>query len=64
MMTLAFGEGVKNETRRKEELLDVGTVDNDSDGKVCPAIRYLEEVVQTAGQLGWYYDDYLIGVSV
>ena len=62
LLTLEFGEGVENESRRKEELLDVGTVDNDSDGKVCPAIRYLEEVVQTAGQMGWYYEDYLIGV--
>jgi len=41
--------GVRIETRRREEPPVVGTVDNAGNGKVCPAIRYLEEVLQTAG---------------
>ena len=46
---LPVGEGARYETRRRKEPPVVGTVDNAGNGKVCPAIRYLEEVLQTAG---------------
>ena len=49
LAALPFGEGVRNEPRRIEEPPVLGTVDNAGNGKVCPAIRYLEEVIQAAG---------------
>ena len=50
LTALPFGGGVRNEIRRGEEAAVEGSVDNAGiNGKVCPAIRYLKEVIQTAG---------------
>ena len=49
LTALPFGGGVRNEIRRREDPVVEGSVDNAGNGKVCPAIRYLQEVIQAAG---------------
>ena len=49
LTALPLGAGVRNEIRRGEEAAVEGSVDNAGNGKVCPAIRYLQEVIQAAG---------------